>query len=114
MVVVVHHVLSARQGRLLGDLTEVLHLHAEPVRRIQRQWHAGLIKYAAADEALAPLRLRDPREVRAQGFEHGAPRAGGKLQAAWWNCHDRSIVPPCTKAIHKPAWSVRKTHRLGA
>src|SRR5690606_41068611 len=78
MVVVVHHVLSARQGRLLGDLTEVLHLHAEPVRRIQRQWHAGLIKYAAADEALAPLRLRDPREVRAQGFEHGAPRAGRK------------------------------------
>src|SRR5690606_17033632 len=48
--------------------------------------------YAAADEALAPLRLRDPREVRAQGFEHGAPRAGRKLQAARGNSHAMRFI----------------------
>src|SRR5690606_17939358 len=60
---------------------------AGPIRRIQRQGRAGLVQHAPAEEALAPLRFRNPGETGAQRFEHRAPWSWRQLQAAGGNGH---------------------------
>ena len=70
MRVVVQHGCFEGYPRLGGDLTEVMHAHAEPIRAFGLDRTAVGVEHDAAVHPIAPLLAVDPWKARAQRIEH--------------------------------------------